>query len=132
MLEIRFPWDSEPPGEKAPPALPAPPMPPAEKPRGRRPIAATQAKPQSPAAISDWVYHRLTFSGPLRWMVLDGAIKAPVLIRFLQRLIRDARRKVFLILDRLRVHRAVVVRDWLAKHKGKIEISYLPSYSPDP
>jgi hypothetical protein len=30
--------------------------------------------------------------------VLDGAIKAPVLICFLQRLIKDAGRKVFLIL----------------------------------
>jgi hypothetical protein len=36
--------------------------------------------------------------GELRWKVLDGAIKAPVLICFLQRLIKDAGRKVFLIL----------------------------------
>jgi transposase len=69
--------------------------------------------------------------GELRWMVLDGAIKAPVLIRFLQRLIRDAKRKVFLILDRLRVHRSAAVREWLAQHKAKIEVSYLPSYSPE-
>jgi transposase len=70
--------------------------------------------------------------GELRWKVRDGAIKAPVLIGFLQRLIRDARRKVFLILDRLRVHRAAAVREWLAQHKAQIELSYLPSYSPEP
>jgi transposase len=70
--------------------------------------------------------------GELRWKVLDGAIKAPVLIGFLQRLIRDAKRKVFLILDRLRVHRSAAVREWLAEHKAKIEVSYLPSYSPEP
>jgi transposase len=69
--------------------------------------------------------------GELRWKVLDGAIKAPVLISFLQRLIRDAKRKVFLILDRLRVHRSAAVREWLARHKAKIEVSYLPSYSPE-
>jgi transposase len=69
--------------------------------------------------------------GELRWKVLNGAIKASVLIGFLQRLIRDARRKVFLILDRLPVHRAAVVRDWLARHKAKIEVSYLPSYGPE-
>ena len=51
---------------------------------------------------------------------------------FLQRLIRDARRKVFLILDRLPVHRAAMVRDWLARHKAQIEVFYLPSYSPEP
>jgi transposase len=69
--------------------------------------------------------------GELRWKVLDGAIKAPVLIGFLQRLIRDAKRKVFLILDRLRVHRSAAVREWLAQHKAQIEVSYLPSYSPE-
>src|ERR687883_556284 len=66
-----------------------------------------------------------------QWRVLDGAIKAPVLIGFLHRLIRDAQRKVFLILDRLRVHRSAAVREWLAQHKAQIEVSYLPSDSPD-
>ena len=69
--------------------------------------------------------------GELRWKGLDGAIKAPVLIGFLQRLIRDAKRKVFLILDRLRVHRSAAVREWLAQHKAQIAVSYLPSYSPE-
>jgi transposase len=69
--------------------------------------------------------------GELRWKVLDGAIKAPVLICFLQRLIKDAGRKVFLILDRLPVHRSALVRDWLARHKAQIEVFYLPSYSPE-
>jgi hypothetical protein len=44
--------------------------------------------------------------GELRWMVVVGAAKASTLIRFFRRLIREARRKVFLILDRLKVHRA--------------------------
>src|SRR6201982_3302501 len=41
--------------------------------------------------------------GEFRWKVLDGAIKAPVLICFLQRLIKDAKRTVFPLLDRLSV-----------------------------
>jgi hypothetical protein len=45
----------------------------------------------------------VTNKGELRWMVLDGAVKAPSLIRFLARLVRDVGRKVFLILDRLPV-----------------------------
>jgi transposase len=69
--------------------------------------------------------------GELRWKVLNGAIKAPVLISFLQRLIKDAGRKVFLILDRLPVHRSALVREWLAQHTAQIEVFYLPSYSPD-
>ena len=69
--------------------------------------------------------------GALRWMVVDGAVKAPDLVRFLRRLVRDAQRKVFLILDRLKVHRARLPRDWLAEHRSEIEVSYLPSYSPE-
>ena len=64
-------------------------------------------------------------------MVLDGAVNAPALIRFLERLIRDVRRKVFLILDRLRVQRARLARDWLAEHQAAIEVFYLPAYGPE-
>jgi hypothetical protein len=65
-------------------------------------------------------------------MVVEGAVKAPDLVRFLRRLVRDAGRKVFLVLDRLKVHRARLTRDWLAGHRAEIEVAYLPSYSPEP
>jgi hypothetical protein len=64
--------------------------------------------------------------GVLRWMVLDRAVKAPALIRFLQRPVRDARCKVFLILDRLRVHRARAVRGWLPSTTPGSESSTCP------
>jgi transposase len=73
----------------------------------------------------------VTNKGELRWMVLDGAIKATIWIGFLARLVRDADCKVFLILDNLRVHRAHLVRKWLAAHTAQIEVFYLPSYSPE-
>ena len=53
------------------------------------------------------------------------------LIEFLQRLIKDASRKVFLILDNLNVHKAKAVREWLAEHDRSIEVFYLPPYSPE-
>jgi hypothetical protein len=59
-------------------------------------------------------------------MVLDGAVKAPSLLRFLARLVRDAGRKVFLILDRLPVHRSAKVRAWLAGREAEIEVFHLP------
>jgi transposase len=95
-------------------------------PRGKPPIVRPNHRRIGRGLIS-----AVSNRGELRWMGLDGAIKTPVLIRFLQRLIRDARRKVFLILDRLPVHRVAVVRDWLAKHQAKIEVSHRPSYSPE-
>jgi transposase len=73
----------------------------------------------------------VTNKGELRWMVLEGALKAPSLIRFLGRLIQDATGKVFLIWDNLPVHRAQAVRGWLAERTEQIEVFYLPSYSPE-
>jgi transposase len=49
----------------------------------------------------------------------------------MKRLIKDAGRKVYLILDNLKVHHSVAVTGWLEKHKEKIEVFYLPSYSPE-
>jgi hypothetical protein len=73
----------------------------------------------------------LTNKGAVRWMVVDGAVTAPILVRFCQRLIQDTRRKVFLILDRLRVHRARLLRDWLAAHRTDIGVFHLPAHSPE-
>ena len=64
-------------------------------------------------------------------MVYRETMTAKVLIRFMDRLIKDAARKVFLILDNLRVHHARLVEAWVEKNKEQIEIYYLPSYSPD-
>jgi len=59
-------------------------------------------------------------------------MNADILIDFMKRLIKDAKgKKVFLILDNLKVHHAKRVKAWLAEHKQQIEVFYLPSYSPE-
>jgi hypothetical protein len=73
----------------------------------------------------------VTNRGVLRWMVLDKAIDTALLIQFMKPLTLDAERKVFLILDNLKVHKAPDVKEWLAKHRQKIEVFYLPPYSPE-
>ena len=95
-------------------------------PRGRTPEVRVDHRRASLGLIS-----AVTNKGELRWMVLDGAVKAPDLLRFLARLVRDAGRKVFLVLDRLPVHRSAKVRDWLAGREAEIELFYLPGYSPE-
>jgi transposase len=95
-------------------------------PRGRTPVVRVCHRRAGLSLLS-----AVTNKGELRWMVVDGAVKAPDLVRFLGRLVRDAGRKVFLILDRLKVHRARLTRDWLAEHRAEIEVHYLPAYSPE-
>src|SRR5215213_6163433 len=94
-------------------------------PRGRTPLVRVCHRRAKLSLIS-----AVANKGELRWMVVDGAVNAPAFIRFLQRLIRDARCKVVLILDRLQAHRARLTRGWLAQHRSEIEVHYLPPYSP--
>ena len=67
----------------------------------------------------------------MRWMVFKGALNARIFIDFLRRLIKDSKRKIFLILDNLKVHHSVPVQDWVEEYYDRIELFYLPSYSPE-
>ena len=73
----------------------------------------------------------VTNKGQMRWRIFDGALNTNILIDFLRRLIKGASKKLFLILDNLRVHHAKLVKAWLAEHADAIEVFYLPSYSPE-
>lgn len=73
----------------------------------------------------------LTNRGKLAFMVFDGSFTVAVFLRFLRRLVRHAGRKVFLIVDRLRVHRARRVTEWVAAHAHEIALYFLPAYSPE-
>jgi transposase len=95
-------------------------------PRGRTPVVRVCHRRAGLSLLS-----AVANKGELRWMVVEGAVKAPDLVRFLRRLVRDAGRKVFLILDRLKAHRAKLVQDWRAEHRSEIEVAFLPSYSPE-
>ena len=71
----------------------------------------------------------VTNKGEARWMIIDGNFNADRLIEFLEALIKDATKKVFLILDNLRAHHSKPVKDWLAERTDRIEVFYLPSYA---
>ena len=54
--------------------------------------------------------------GKVRFMLYKETMTAKFLLRFFKRLITDAKRKVFVILDNLRVHHAKIIRQWVSKH----------------
>ena len=72
----------------------------------------------------------VTNQGKTRWMIIDEAFDADKFIEFLQALIKDAGKKVFLILDNLCVQLSLPVKAWVAERQAQIELIYLPSYSP--
>lgn len=93
---------------------------------------------QTPETRAVWG-HREKFSmistvtnqGKCRWMIIDGAFNSDRFIEFMELLIKDASRKIFLILDNLRVHHSKPVKAWVEEHKDLIALFFLPSYSPE-
>ncbi len=95
-------------------------------PRGKTPvvdICATRFSINMISAINN--------RGSVRFMLYHDTMPARRLLHFFQRLIKEADRKVYVILDNLRVHHARLVKKWLEKHKNRIEVFYLPAYSPE-
>src|SRR5215212_1478257 len=71
-------------------------------------------------------------AGMLRFRLFVGSFTGPVFIDFLRRLLRDcAGRKVHLIVDGHPVHRAKLVSAWVGRHAERIELHFLPGYSPE-
>ena len=95
-------------------------------PKGKTPVRRTKGTPEKINMIST-----VTNRGKLRFMLYKERMCADLLIKFLRRLIKDADRKVYLILDNLRVHHAKKVKAWVEKHDQQITLFHLPSYSPD-
>jgi transposase len=73
----------------------------------------------------------ITNQGQLNFMVFKGSFNNQVFLTYLKRLTKQAKQKVFLIIDRHPVHRARKVKIWVDNTCDKIRIFFLPSYSPE-
>jgi transposase len=67
----------------------------------------------------------------MRFMIYEQTLMAKVLIGFMSRLIQGQPKKIFLILDDLKVRRSQAVRIGLEARRDRIEVAYLPAYSPE-
>lgn len=69
--------------------------------------------------------------GFMNWMVFEDNFTSEKFISFLGRLVRQIKQKIFLIVDNHKVHHSKKVKAYVAKHKDKLELFYLPAYCPD-
>src|SRR4051795_12877211 len=88
-------------------------------PRGQTPIIRRPARRFSQSMISS-----LTNRGKLRFMIYEGALNTTIFLNFLHRLVREAARKLFVIVDNLPVHRAHRVTAWVQDNADRIELFY--------
>ena len=94
-------------------------------PIGKTPVINQKGKRFSVSMIST-----VTNRGALRFMIYEGGMNIGIFLKFLRRLIKRQERKIFLIVDNLKVHHGKKVRSWVDQHKDAIELFYLPPYAP--
>jgi len=97
-------------------------------PRGKTPVKEQMSKSFKINMIST-----VTNQGRVQFMIYSENMNADKLIEFLRQLIKSNDKKIFLILDNLKVHHCHVVKEWLAQEEinQKLEVFFLPSYSPE-
>jgi transposase len=94
-------------------------------------------KGQTPVVVSTGA--RYSFSlisavsarGLMRFMVTEGGVNTEVFIQFLKRLIANSKKKIFLIVDNGPSHTSKKTKEFVSTIKDKLELFYLPPYSPD-
>jgi transposase len=95
-------------------------------PKGKTPVKKSMAKRFSVNMISS-----VTNQGLVEFMIYTGSMNAERFIIFLQQLIKSKDKKVYLILDNLKVHHSKIVKEWVESNKKQIALFFLPSYSPE-
>jgi hypothetical protein len=69
-----------------------------------------------------------------KMITMDAAIfNAETFLFFLKKVVRSKKRgkKIILILDNARYHHAILIQPWLNMNKDKIQLLFLPPYSPE-
>jgi hypothetical protein len=69
--------------------------------------------------------------GEAHFLTFPGTLDASAFLVFLELLLQQTTRKVFLILDNLQVHESAAVKAWVAAHAERIELIPLPKYTPE-
>jgi transposase len=73
----------------------------------------------------------ISAKGEMCFMVMTGRVNAGVFIEFLKRLISGRTRKIFLIVDGHSAHRAKKTQRFVESIKERLELFFLPPYSPE-
>jgi len=95
-------------------------------PKGKTPIVSSTG-----ARFGMNVISAVNPQGKFRFMCVKGRVNAGVFIDFLKRMIDSSERKVFLIVDGHPSHKAKKVRNFLESVVDRMELFFLPPYSPE-
>jgi transposase len=96
-------------------------------PKGQTPVA--KLSPTQKIKVN--LISAINNKGKLHFMMYDEKMNQQRYIVFMGRLIKENSKKVFLISDNLNVHHGDIVKEWQKHNADRIEMFYIPSYSPE-
>ena len=94
--------------------------------RGKTPVVGTTG-----ARFGCNMISAISPKGAMRFMLVKDKINADVFVDFLKRLMHNWPRSIFLIVDGHPVHKSVAVSKFVTSTEGRLQIFYLPPYSPE-
>lgn len=95
-------------------------------PKGKTPIIKATGKRFTVNMIS-----AISNRGHLQFMLMEKGFNSEVFKIFLQQMIKYNKKKVFFITDNHPAHKTIKLNEWLEENKEKIEVLFIPPYSPE-
>lgn len=95
-------------------------------PIGQTPVVMATGERKSVNMIS-----AVNAQGQLHFELFTGSMNAAGFIEFCKKLVHDCSTPVFLIVDNSSVHTAKAVKEYVASTQGRLNIFFLPPYSPE-
>lgn len=93
--------------------------------RGQTPVIKTTGARFSLNMIS-----AISPRGHLRFMCTEGKVNASVFVEFLKRLMYQADRPIFLVVDGHPIHKLKMTKQYVESTNGNLKLFFLPAYSP--
>ena len=94
--------------------------------KGETPVVATSGQRQAVNAIS-----AVNARGAFWYSVYSGRLNAGRFVEFLRAFMRNRRGPIFLVVDCHPSHKANLVKKYVQRLKGRLELHFLPPYAPD-
>ena len=99
--------------------------------RGYAPISQTPVLKVHATKMHINMLSAISSHGKVYFTFSKESINQDKLIDFFERLIKDIKHPIFMILDNLRAHHSKKVTAWVESHQAKFRLFFLPAYSPE-
>lgn len=93
---------------------------------GQTPVVQTTGKRFSIQMLS-----AIAEDGHFEFMLHEGRVNSEVFVKFLEQLLIGVVKPIFLIVDGSSIHKSKIVKEFLVNNKEKIELHFIPPYSPE-